>query len=316
MLSRLSLAALLALCALQPLGASERPRLRAEATVSSTLVRLGDLVEGVGKGADEPIFRAPDLGTAGTVRAARVVAAARDKAGIEVDAAGIVEVRVSRASRTILLDEMDRVLRAAIEARFGAQASIVFDPQIGSRHVEPHLSTELVVDRLTWNETTGRFDAELRLDGSEALRRTPLLVSGSATATIEVPTFTRALTRGEIVGEGDVALERRPRRDSLAAVISAPALAIGQAVRRPVRPGQPVVAADLMKPEIVARNQLVTLLYETPGMVLTIRAKALEAGAEGDTVPVLNAQSSRVVQAVVTGPGRVTVAAAPRIALQ
>ena len=40
-----------------------------------------------------------------------------------------------------------------------------------------------------------------------------------------------------------------------------------------------------------------------------MRGKALEAGAEGDIVNVLNVQSKRTVQGTVTGPGRVTVAA-------
>ena len=47
-------------------------------------------------------------------------------------------------------------------------------------------------------------------------------------------------------------------------------------------------------------------------MVLSVRAKALEAGAEGDTISVLNAQSNRVVQATVTGPGRVPSITRPR----
>ena len=43
--------------------------------------------------------------------------------------------------------------------------------------------------------------------------------------------------------------------------------------------------------------------------MLTVRGKALEAGAEGDIVGVLNIQSKRTVQGTVTGPGRVTIAA-------
>jgi flagellar basal body P-ring formation protein FlgA len=41
---------------------------------------------------------------------------------------------------------------------------------------------------------------------------------------------------------------------------------------------------------------------------LTMRGKALESGAEGDTVNVLNIQSKRTVQGTVSGPGRVTLA--------
>ena len=69
-----------------------------------------------------------------------------------------------------------------------------------------------------------------------------------------------------------------------------------------------------MKPELVARNETVTIVFEVPGIMLTTRGKALEAGAQGDLVNVLNVQSKRTVQATVTGPGRVTVVATtPRI---
>ena len=70
-----------------------------------------------------------------------------------------------------------------------------------------------------------------------------------------------------------------------------------------------------MKPEVVQRNDAVTLIYEVPGVTITARGKAVEAGAEGDIVNVLNEQSKRTVQGVVTGPGRVTVSnKVPRLA--
>ena len=70
-----------------------------------------------------------------------------------------------------------------------------------------------------------------------------------------------------------------------------------------------------MKQELVARNETVTIYYEVPGMVLTIRGKAMDAGAKGDVVNVLNIQSKRTIQATVSGPGRVNVVdrAPPRL---
>ena len=62
------------------------------------------------------------------------------------------------------------------------------------------------------------------------------------------------------------------------------------------------------------RDQTVTLIYEAPGLYLTIRGKALESGTEGDVVNVLNLQSKRTVQGVVTGRGQVSVTVAtPRL---
>jgi flagella basal body P-ring formation protein FlgA len=62
-----------------------------------------------------------------------------------------------------------------------------------------------------------------------------------------------------------------------------------------------------MKPELVHRNEPVVINYEMPGMTLTMRGKAMESGAEGDLVNVMNVQSKRNVQGVVAGSGRVVV---------
>src|SRR5215472_17177885 len=49
----------------------------------------------------------------------------------------------------------------------------------------------------------------------------------------------------------------------------------------------------------------VTLVYQAPGLVLTIRGKALESGAQGDAINVLNLQSKRTLQGTVSGAGEV-----------
>ena len=70
-----------------------------------------------------------------------------------------------------------------------------------------------------------------------------------------------------------------------------------------------------MKPDLVQRNDTVTLVYEVPGVVLTIRGKAVEGGAEGDVINVLNEQSKRTLQGVIIGPGRVAINnGSPRVA--
>jgi flagella basal body P-ring formation protein FlgA len=46
-------------------------------------------------------------------------------------------------------------------------------------------------------------------------------------------------------------------------------------------------------------------------MMLTMRAKASDGGARGDTISITNPQSKKALQAVIVGPGRVSVNAAP-----
>ena len=69
----------------------------------------------------------------------------------------------------------------------------------------------------------------------------------------------------------------------------------------------PIRVADIAKPEFVQRDQNVTIIYQVPGLYLTTRGKAVESGAEGDTVNVLNVQTKRTLTGTVTGRGQVTV---------
>jgi flagella basal body P-ring formation protein FlgA len=78
-------------------------------------------------------------------------------------------------------------------------------------------------------------------------------------------------------------------------------------MRRPMRAGQALKVADLAKPDLVQRDQGVSVIYQTAGLYLTTRGKALDNGTEGDVVSVLNIQSKRTVTGTVTGRGQVTI---------
>jgi flagellar basal body P-ring formation protein FlgA len=101
-------------------------------------------------------------------------------------------------------------------------------------------------------------------------------------------------------------VERRPKAE-VGGDPAARDSAIGMQLRHSMRAGQPVRVADLAKPDLVQRDQNVTLIYQTAGIYLTTRGKAIDSGTEGDVVSVLNPQSKRTVSGVVTGRGQVTI---------
>jgi flagellar basal body P-ring formation protein FlgA len=118
--------------------------------------------------------------------------------------------------------------------------------------------------------------------------------------------LTRNIERTDILKSSDIILERRPKAET-GGDAAARESALGMQVRRSMRAGQALKAADLVKPDLVQRDQGVTLIYQTAGLYLTTRAKALDNGTEGDVVNVINLQSKRTVAGVVTGRGQVTV---------
>ena len=291
---------------------SDRPALRGSVTVDSGIVRIGDLVENAGPVANIAIFRAPDLGTTGAVSTESVVEAIRPHQLIDIDTHGLAEVIVTRASRAIVPQEISDTITQALAQRFALgemrNLSLAFDLPLHTLQVEPAATGALQVRALAYDPRTGRFDVTLDLPSSRLLQRSPARFTGSAIETVEAVAVNRPLERGAVLQASDLTVLRRPKAQANGLLDLNGA--IGLAARHPLRPGQPLAAADLMKPEVVQRNDTVTLIYQAPGLTLTLRGQAQDAGAVGDTIGVLNPQTKRVVQGVVSAPGRVTVAGA------
>jgi len=294
------------------------PTLRAHATVSSEFVRIGDLVENAGSVADIPIFRAPDLGSTGAVSAETVVAAVRAHALVGIITGGLGEVEVTRASRAITTREIEHSIAGALAAQFalGDAKNIVLtlDQGLRTRHVAPGTRGEPRVTHVSYDPHNGRFNAALDIP-TGASGRAPLRVAGRAVATVEVATLVKTVARGAIIKDTDVMIEHRPRTEVGRDAITDRAQIVGKAARVTLQAGRPLRATQLMRPEIVQRNEQVTLVYQVPGIMLTVRGKAAEGGAEGDVISVLNEQSKRTLQGIVAGPGRVIISTgSPRVA--
>jgi flagella basal body P-ring formation protein FlgA len=313
----LTLFALASLALASPVAAQTAvppPSLKASVTVASDFVRIGDLVENAGIVADVAIFRAPDLGTTGAVATARVVEAIRSHELIGIDTRGLDEVVVTRASRVIAVPEIAAQVAHVLAQQYGLgearNLSVRFERDVHTLQVEASSRGALKATRVYYDPRTARFDITFDLDGSASMQRQPLRVTGTAIETVDAVVITRPMEHGDVIKDSDVAVERRPKTEMSGSVVASREAAVGLAARRALRPGQPLRDADLMKPEIVQRNDSVTIVFQAPGMVLTIRGKAQEAGALGDIIGVLNVQSKRVVQGKISGPGHVTVTAA------
>jgi flagella basal body P-ring formation protein FlgA len=312
MLRKITAVALLAL-SLPTLATADavRPTLRASVALSGELVHIGDLVDNAGPLGGIAVFRAPDLGTTGSVPTARVLDAILPYGLETVDTAGVNAVAVTRAARRITVDEIRQRVREALAGQHGlgapADLRLAFDQTLRSIFVEASATAELQVARLAYSPGAQRFDILLYVPGSGVMRASPLRLSGTVVETAEAVVLARALKRGELVRRGDLTTERRPRAELGDDRIGGIELAVGLAAKHPLRPGQALKQADLMKPEMIQRNEMVTLVYEVPGVLLTMRGKALEAGGDGDVVSVANLESKRTVQGMVSGLGRVTV---------
>lgn len=293
------------------------PVLRASITVSSDVVRIGDVVENAGSASQIAIYRAPDLGTTGALPTPQLIAALRTHQVIGVDTRDIREVSVTRSSRALASKDVELQVARALERRNGlgeaGNLSVTFDRDLRDLQLDASNSGDMRPSIVRFDPRNGRFDVTFEIPNDANPTPTRLRFTGIAVETVEASIVMRSMERGEIVKASDVVVERRPKSE-VGSDLTTRDRAVGMQTRKQLRAGQPLKSADLGKPDRVTRDQSVTLVYETPGLYLTGRGKALESGTEGDVVNVLNLQSKRTVQGIVIGPGQVSVSiAAPRI---
>ncbi len=301
--------------------ASAKPTLKADITATRDILTLGDLVSNLPLGlASQPAFRAPALGETGTIQASRIVEAVQAQGIESVVDGGHAQVVVTRAARRIGMVDIEAAVRSAIAERYGVDArALTLSLDTGAPVIvaEPELRGALQTQDLVYDARSRRLAATLMLPGSAAMRLKPVRITGQMVETVDVIVPVRAVNRGEILQSADLGIERRPREGAASDVIVEAAAAIGKSARRALAAGQVMRTADLQRQEIVARNEVVTVMYEAPGLMLSMRGRAQEAGAQGDIISVMNIQSKKILQATVVGAGRVAVNGAPagRVAL-
>lgn len=292
------------------------PALRANVQVSSDIVRIGDLIDNAGAAAQIAIYRAPDLGTTGSLPVPAVINALRAHQVIGVDTRDLKEISVTRLARAIDGKDIEAQVGRALERKNGlgdaANLQLTFDRDPGDIKLDAGFTGAIQPTTVRYDNRNGRFDVTFEIANDSGISGTKLRFTGTAIETVEAAVLARSIERNEILKSSDVTVERRPKAE-VGGDAASRDRAVGMQARRQLRAGQAVRVADLVKPDLVQRDQNVTLIYESPGLYLTVRGKAVEGGTEGDVVNVMNLQSKRTISGVVTGRGQVTISvAAPR----
>jgi flagella basal body P-ring formation protein FlgA len=293
------------------------PVLRANVTVDSELVRIGDLIDNAGSAGQVAIYRAPDLGTTGSLPTAQVIAVLQAHRVIGVDTRDIKAVSVTRLARTIQAREIESQVAQALEHRKGlgdaANLNLTFDRDLLDVRLEAFNTGAIQPVSSRYEPRNGRFEVTLEVGNEINSTPTRLRFTGTVIETVDAAVLTRNVDRGEVLKSSDVISERRPKSE-VGGDAAARGQAVGMQMRRQLRAGQALKIVDLGKPDLVQRDDNVTLIYETTGLYLTMRGKAIETGTEGDTISVLNLQSKRTVSGVVVGRGQVAISVAtPRL---
>ena len=275
--------------------------LRPFTTLSGPVVRLSDLFDAAGP--DRPIGPAPAPGARITVEAAQLTAIAR-QFGVDWRPAGPGDRAVlDRPGRSLGRDDVLAPLRTALAGNGAPRDADLELPGFTTPMVPLDATPSLDITQLEYDAGTGRFTALLSI-AAEGAPPTQLRLSGRVQEMIELPVPRRRMLPGDIVGAADLQWTRLRAANARGEVVRTTAEAIGQALRHPVQPGQPLLLADLGRPVLVQKGTPMLLALDGPGIQLTATGVATEPAGLGERVRVLNPASRVIIEAEVTGPGK------------
>ncbi|MFN8722371.1 MAG: flagellar basal body P-ring formation chaperone FlgA [Rhodospirillales bacterium] len=314
------IAALLAAAALS-FGAltADAQILRSEVVVEGDRILLGDVFDGIADNAGVAVAQSPAPGRRVVLEADFLARIAQTHRVNWRPQSRLDRVTVSRAGTEVGTDAVRAAVAVAIQdsaaGRTRGRIEVDLDLRTVDLTVTSTAAATVGVESLSIDPGTGRFTATVVAPARGPVQARQQ-VAGRAITLIDLPVPTRRVTPGEVISIRDIDwIQVRDERNLGDVLTDAEAL-IGQTPRRTLAAGQPVRSRDVAAPITVGKNSSVSMVFETQNMTLIARGRALQDGAVGDTIRVLNTQSNRTIDAVVAAPGlvRIVRAGSPTLA--
>ncbi|HEY3847950.1 MAG TPA: flagellar basal body P-ring formation chaperone FlgA [Acetobacteraceae bacterium] len=287
-------------------AAAHAASLRTATMLHAPVVRLSDLFDDAGANADRVLGPAPGPGGSIVVEAPQLNAIAR-QFGVDWRPASPAERAVlERAGRLLPRDDVLKAAKTALIAAGASPGCEVELPGFTPPMVPVEAKPQALATELDYDAASGRFSAVLSVTG-DGMEPVNLRLAGQVNDTIDLPVAVARLGIGTVVRADDVRVARVPVAMVHNEVLHAAIDVIGMQLRHSVVAGQPFAVVDMMRPTLVQRGANVQMQLLSPGISLVAQGVAMDSGATGERIRVLNPSSRAVVEAEVIGPGQVRV---------
>ena len=286
------------------------PVLKAEVMVTGAIVTVGDMFEDAGDLAAAPLFRAPLPGTTGIVSLDAVRQAAGAAGIAEFEAEGVVRVRVARDATAVDETALIALINADLTKRgiasTGVTAITTLDEPALSINAEATENPAKLAS-LRYMPGSGAFTARFIIAGHDA----PVDVSGRIDLMVEAPHLVSSMKAGTVLRESDIEIKLVPLKYAETSGFAHKDELIGKALLRQSRAGMMLRVTDVGEPQLVSRNDIVTVYFRSGTMTLTVKGQALDGAALGEAVAVINLMSRKILTGVAIADGAVEIVGSP-----
>ena len=168
---------------------------------------------------------------------------------------------------------------------FGGQTSF---------HIEGADNYKIMVMALKFDELQNKFGCALEIfaDG-KSYAKTGIQGKYHVIADVYVP--------AEIIRKGDIITRDKLKQISVRSSRVKPVFVtdaeklVGKEAKKTLKEGKLVSAKDIGAKVLIKKGDVVTVIYKTDRMQITAKAEALEDGAEGDKIELLNTKSQKAL---------------------
>jgi flagella basal body P-ring formation protein FlgA len=302
-MKKILLTAALSLCLAGPVFAAATPK--GESVITADRITLGDVFDGVTKNADHYLAPAPEVGktmTLGVYDLTRISRAFHLGWSPKSSAERVV---IRRASNRIDRYDIQAALEKRLKEETGGQK---FDMELLDRSVSfrvADLSDRTVtVNHLSYDAVKGEFSAVVSAAAEPGIKKE---VKGRIHPISQIPVLCAPLRPGDVISADDIDYIDMHAADITPAMLTSAANLIGHSPRRGVPAMKPLIASDIQMPVLVKKGDLVTMTLKNSTMSLTTQGRALDNGAAGEAVRIMNSTSKQVIDGIVTGTMAVSV---------
>lgn len=283
------------------INTAEAATLKPEAVINDAVVKTSDLFDDVPQKKDVIVGNAPSPGQTIILNAKTLqrIANLYDLKWESTSPADQISVR--RTVQTLAVGDITSILKKDLEAR-----GVTGDFEVSLHNVAPTITlpgnVPATAEIAQMNYVPGRdvFSAVIAAPSAANPVKT-LTVSGMIEKTTQIPVLTSAASVGDIIGSTDIEWIQVPARNMVNDTIVDADQLIGKTPARMVDAGVPVRLRDVVAPQMVARGDEILLQFTEGGLQLTAKGKAMQNGAEGETIRVMNLSSNQSLRGEVTG---------------